>query len=140
MNVFLDGRFAILHGKLPLGFRPHSVNTIPAAPDNHMVGIHRASVIGVQKIAGIDLEREHRPQEPRGIDPSIVIRRKVDGIAHRIQVLAFGGMAQTMAMRIEKGFKGASELTNEVTLPEADVVQFVNLETRDFIGRDETIA
>ena len=66
-----------------------------------MVGIHRAPVIGVQKIAGIDLEREHRPQEPRGIDPGIVIRRQVDGIAHRIQVLAFGGMAQTMALRLD---------------------------------------
>jgi dimethylglycine dehydrogenase len=28
-------------------------------------------------------------------------------------------------MRMEKGFKGAGELTNEVTLPEADVMRFV---------------
>ena len=44
------------------------------------------------------------------------------------------------AIRMEKGFKVAGELTNEVTLPEADVMRFVNLETGDFIGRDETIA
>ena len=44
------------------------------------------------------------------------------------------------AMRMEKGFKGAGELTNEVTLPEADVMRFVNLETGDFIGRHKTIA
>jgi dimethylglycine dehydrogenase len=28
-------------------------------------------------------------------------------------------------MRMEKAFKGAGELTNEVTLPEADVMRFV---------------
>jgi len=40
-------------------------------------------------------------------------------------------------MRMEKMFKGAGELTNEVTLPEADVMRFVNLE-KDFVGKQAT--
>ena len=59
------------------------------------------------------------------------------GEAHGIA--NYGSFAMN-TMRMEKGFKGAGELTNEVTLPEADVMRFVNLETGDFIGRDETIA
>ena len=39
-------------------------------------------------------------------------------------------------MRLEKGFKGAGELTNEVTLPEADVMRFVKLDKGDFVGRE----
>ena len=50
----------------------------------------------------------------------------------------YGSFAMNV-MRMEKGFKGAGELTNEVTLPEADVMRFVNLEKGDFIGRDATI-
>ena len=42
-------------------------------------------------------------------------------------------------MRMEKMFKGASELTNEVTLPEADVMRFVKMD-KDFIGKDATQA
>ena len=51
----------------------------------------------------------------------------------------YGSFAMNV-MRMEKGFKGAGELTNEVTLPEADVMRFVNLEKGDFTGRDATIA
>lgn len=51
----------------------------------------------------------------------------------------FGSYALN-AMRLEKGFKGASELTNEVTLPEADVMRFVKLDKGEFVGRDATIA
>ncbi len=51
----------------------------------------------------------------------------------------FGSYALN-AMRLEKGFKGASELTNEVTLPEADVMRFVKLDKGDFIGHDATLA
>ena len=43
-------------------------------------------------------------------------------------------------MRMEKMFKGAGELTNEVTLPEADVMRFVNLDKGDFLGKTETEA
>ena len=43
------------------------------------------------------------------------------------------------AMRMEKMFKGASELTNEVTLPEADVMRFVKLDKEGgFVGQDAT--
>ena len=51
----------------------------------------------------------------------------------------YGSFAMNV-MRMEKGFKGAGELTNEVTLPEADVMRFVNLEKGDFIGRNATLA
>lgn len=40
-------------------------------------------------------------------------------------------------MRMEKGFKGAGELTNEVTLPEADVMRFVNMDN-EFDGKELT--
>ena len=44
------------------------------------------------------------------------------------------------ALRLEKGFKGASELTNEVTLPEADVMRFVDLTKDDFVGKAATLS
>jgi dimethylglycine dehydrogenase len=59
------------------------------------------------------------------------------GIPHNIA--NYGSFAMNV-MRMEKGFKGAGELTNEVTLPEADVMRFVKLEGADFIGRDATLA
>lgn len=57
------------------------------------------------------------------------------GEAHGIA--NFGSYALN-SMRLEKGYKGAGELTNEVTLPEADVMRFVKLEGRDFIGKAKT--
>ena len=48
----------------------------------------------------------------------------------------YGSFAMN-AMRMEKGFKGAGELNNEVTLPEADVMRFVKMD-KDFIGKDKT--
>ncbi|MCB1472145.1 MAG: GcvT family protein [Rhodobiaceae bacterium] len=51
----------------------------------------------------------------------------------------YGSFAMN-AMRMEKAFKGAGELTNEVTLPEADVMRFVRLDKGDFFGRDATQA
>jgi dimethylglycine dehydrogenase len=44
------------------------------------------------------------------------------------------------ALRMEKGFKGAGELTNEVTLPEADVMRFVKPDKGEFLGREATLA
>ena len=41
-------------------------------------------------------------------------------------------------LRMEKAFKGAGELTNEVTLPEAGVMRFVKMDKGDFIGRAAT--
>ena len=43
------------------------------------------------------------------------------------------------AMRMEKGFKGAGELTNEVTVREADVMRFVR-EDKDFRGKAGSLA
>ena len=42
------------------------------------------------------------------------------------------------AMRMEKGFKGAGELTNEVTLAEADVLRFARTD-KNYLGRDRTL-
>lgn len=41
------------------------------------------------------------------------------------------------AMRMEKMFKGAGELTNEVTLPEADVMRFARLD-KAYLGAEKT--
>jgi len=51
----------------------------------------------------------------------------------------YGSFAMNV-MRLEKMFKGAGELTNEVTLPEADVMRFVNLDKPDFHGKAATAA
>ncbi len=59
---------------------------------------------------------------------------KAHGIAH------YGSFAMN-AMRLEKMFKGASELTNEVTLPEAGVMRFVRLDKPGgFLGLEATRA
>ncbi|XDZ65342.1 FAD-dependent oxidoreductase [Alphaproteobacteria bacterium LSUCC0684] len=50
----------------------------------------------------------------------------------------YGSFAMNV-MRMEKAFKGASELTNEVTLPEAGVMRFVHKD-KDFLGKDATLA
>jgi len=49
----------------------------------------------------------------------------------------YGSFAMN-AMRMEKGFKGAGELTNEVTLAEADVLRFARTD-KDYIGKEETL-
>jgi dimethylglycine dehydrogenase len=56
-------------------------------------------------------------------------------------LIDYGSFAMNV-MRLEKAFKGAAELTNEVTLPEADVMRFVKLDPAkkgDFLGREQTI-
>lgn len=49
----------------------------------------------------------------------------------------YGSFAMNV-LRLEKGFKGAGELTNEVTLPEADVMRFVKAD-KDFLGKTESL-
>ena len=49
----------------------------------------------------------------------------------------YGSFAMNV-MRMEKGFKGAGELTNEVTLAEADVLRFARTD-KDYIGKDKTL-
>ncbi|QFT99909.1 4-methylaminobutanoate oxidase (formaldehyde-forming) (plasmid) [Roseovarius sp. THAF8] len=58
------------------------------------------------------------------------------GKAHGIA--DYGSFAMN-ALRMEKAFKGAGELTNEVTLPEADVMRFARLD-KDYLGADATRA
>ena len=43
------------------------------------------------------------------------------------------------SMRLEKAFHASSELTNEVTLPEADVMRFAKLDKGEFMGREATL-
>ena len=57
------------------------------------------------------------------------------GEAYGIQ--DYGSFAMN-SLRMEKAFKGAGELTNEVTLAEADVLRFARNEN-DYIGRDKTL-
>ncbi|MEM9604861.1 MAG: FAD-dependent oxidoreductase [Pseudomonadota bacterium] len=56
------------------------------------------------------------------------------GEAHGIR--DYGSFAMNV-MRLEKGFKGAGELTNEVTLAEADVLRFAR-QDKTFVGSDKT--
>ncbi|MEN8896285.1 MAG: FAD-dependent oxidoreductase [Yoonia sp.] len=53
------------------------------------------------------------------------------------QIADYGSFAMNV-MRMEKGFKGAGELTNEVTLAEADVLRFARTD-KDYLGRDKTL-
>jgi dimethylglycine dehydrogenase len=57
------------------------------------------------------------------------------GEAHGIS--DYGSFAMN-AMRMEKGFKGAGELTNEVTLAEADVLRFARTD-KEYLGKDKTL-
>ena len=54
-------------------------------------------------------------------------------------IIDYGSFAMNV-MRMEKMFKGAGELTNEVTLPEADVMRFVKMDKVEFVGKAETQA
>ncbi len=49
----------------------------------------------------------------------------------------YGSFAMN-ALRLEKGFKGAAELTNEVTLAEADVLRFARRD-KAYLGRDQSL-
>lgn len=59
----------------------------------------------------------------------------VAGEAHGIA--DYGSFAMN-ALRMEKAFKGAGELTNEVTLAEADVLRFAR-QDKDYLGKDKTL-
>ena len=74
---------------------------------------------------------------PREHMPAVYYALRASGGAFGIA--DFGSFAMN-AMRMEKMFKGAGELTNEVTLPEAGVMRFVRMEKGDFVGRAETRA
>ena len=51
------------------------------------------------------------------------------------------GLYAVNSMRIEKGYKAwTTELTNELTLPEADMSRFVNFNKGEFVGQSATLA
>ena len=58
------------------------------------------------------------------------------GVPHGIA--DYGSFAMNV-MRMEKAFKGAGELTNEVTLAEADVLRFARTD-KEYLGKEETLA
>jgi dimethylglycine dehydrogenase len=86
--------------------------------------------------------------------PHVLCRGAWVGIAHalrgdagRLHALSEAGAAHGLVdygsfamnvMRMEKGFKGAGELTNEVTLPEADVMRFVRTD-KEYLGKAATL-
>ena len=57
------------------------------------------------------------------------------GAAHGL--VDYGSFAMNV-MRMEKGFKGAGELTNEVTPAEADVLRFARTD-KDYLGKEKTL-
>ncbi len=51
------------------------------------------------------------------------------------------GVYAVNSLRMEKAYRGwGAELTNEITLVEADMERFVKREKNDFVGRDATLA
>ena len=71
---------------------------------------------------------------PRAAMPAIYDALWNAGEAHGIA--DYGSFAMNI-LRMEKMFRGAGELTNEVTLPEADVMRFVKMD-KQFFGRQQT--
>lgn len=55
--------------------------------------------------------------------------------AGQVHCIANYGSFAMNVMRMEKGFKGATELTNEVTLTEADVLRFVR-DDKSYLGKE----
>ena len=70
-------------------------------------------------------------------DACAKVYEKVWEAGEKFGIADYGSFAMNV-MRMEKAFKGAGELTNEVTLPEADVMRFVNGE-KEFMGKNETL-
>lgn len=61
--------------------------------------------------------------------------------AGREHGLANYGLYAVNGMRLEKGYKAwGTELTNELTMPEADMERFIRLEKPDFVGKAGTLA
>ncbi len=73
---------------------------------------------------------------PRDATPAIYDALWAAGEAHGIA--DYGSFAMNI-LRMEKMFKGAGELTNEVTLPEAGVMRFVKM-GKQFFGKQQTEA
>jgi hypothetical protein len=100
-NVFFHGGGAVLDGEPAHDVGIDAIDRVPAAPDHHVIGIHRAPVIGVEHVARIDLKREHRPQEPGGVVARMGIALKVDRVAHPVEIGALGGVTQAMPLWLD---------------------------------------
>jgi len=75
----------------------------------------------------------HAPRESM-----LAIYDALDAAGQEHGIADYGSFAMNV-MRMEKMFKGAGELTNEVTLPEADVMRFVKMD-KQFFGKEATKA
>ncbi len=103
-------------------FRWFSAQTIEVAG-------HRALALRISYSGELGWEL-HAPKEAiSDIYQAIWQSGQSDGIIH------YGSFAMNV-MRMEKAFKGASELTNEVTLAEANVMAFADLNKPCFVGKD----
>ena len=69
-------------------------------------------------------------------DAALDVYDALDAAGRAHGMVDYGSFAMN-AMRMEKGFKGAGELTNEVTLAEADVLRFARRD-KEFVGSDRT--
>lgn len=72
---------------------------------------------------------------PNAVCPDVYSALWAAGETH--EIADYGSFAMNV-MRMEKGFKGAGELTNEVTLAEADVLRFARTD-KDYLGCDKTL-
>lgn len=70
-------------------------------------------------------------------DSMLDIYTAIEDAGKDLGLVDYGSFAMN-SMRMEKAFKGASELTNEVTLPEADVMRFVKTD-KNFLGKEATL-
>ncbi|MEE2980217.1 MAG: FAD-dependent oxidoreductase [Pseudomonadota bacterium] len=78
-------------------------------------------------------ELHHPMAQMEGLYDSLMAAGEEFGIAN------FGVYALN-SLRMEKGYRGwGSELTNELTMVEADMERFVKMEKDDFIGRDALV-
>ena len=101
-------------------------------------------VADVAGVAGVRLLRVNYVGElgwelhtPMRRMPEVYDALRAAGAAHGLKL--FGTYAMN-SLRMEKAYRGwGSELTNEVTMVEADMERFVNYD-KDFIGREATLA
>jgi len=73
------------------------------------------------------------------IDEMEALYDAVWGAGQEFEIADFGLYALN-SLRIEKAYRGyGAELTNEVTMLDADMERFIKLEKEDFVGRDATL-
>ncbi|MCH7931010.1 MAG: GcvT family protein [Proteobacteria bacterium] len=84
----------------------------------------------ISYVGELGWELHHPMAEMAGLYDAIMAAGEGFGIAN------FGLYAMN-CLRVEKGYRGwGAELTNEITMIEADMERFVNLDKGDFVGRE----